>query len=300
MSGAGGAAGAYTGANVTTANPMMVNAELTRADFDRIAAIMQREARIALSPAKTTLVQSRLARRLRQHGLARYKDYLTLVDSDPSERDAMVVALTTNHTHFFREEHHFDHLREKLIPELKQRVAAGKPIRIWSVGCATGEEAYSIAMCLLGPDRASAAWLRNADVRLLATDISPPVVEAARRGVYTAQASEAVPDAYRRAWMQARDSDLVMAEEARRMVTANVLNLFGEWPLKAQYDAIFCRNVMIYFDDVAKAELEERLVRQLAPGGFLYIGHSERLIGAASQMTIPCGQTIYTKKGPPQ
>lgn len=271
----------------------MDGAALSAGDFAAIAAIMQRDARIALTEVKATLVQSRLARRLRAHGLARFSDYVALVERDAIERQAMVVALTTNHTLFFREPHHFGHLQEVALPRLRQRQG---PVRIWSAGCSSGEEVYTIAMCLLGLDKAAAAWLSDRDIRLLATDIAPPMVEAVRRGVYGAHAAAGVPERLRDQWMHPRpDGGFVMDERARALVTANVLNLFDPWPLKAGYDAIFCRNVMIYFDDAAKEELQQRLIAQLAPGGFLYIGHSERLLGPAAAAMRSCGQTIYQK-----
>ena len=268
------------------------NAELTPRDFAAIAAIMHSDARIELIPAKTTLVQSRLARRLREHGLTRFADYVAMVQSNAEERHAMVVALTTNHTHFFREPHHFEHFRETVLPVLQRKQG---PIRIWSAGCSSGEEVYTIAMCLLGKDRTSASWLRNADVRLLATDIAPHVVESVKHGFYADNIAAGVPEPYRSAWMRPAEGGFVMADEARQLVTARVLNLFEKWPLKAAYDVIFCRNVMIYFGDPAKEELEERFVNQLAPGGHLYIGHSERLIGAAATQMKSCGHTIYAK-----
>ena len=267
-------------------------AELRSAQFRDIAAIMQREARIHLVEAKMTLVHSRLSRRLREHGLSSFVDYVALVQRDAEERHAMVVALTTNHTHFFREPHHFDHFRETVIPTLQRKQG---PIRIWSAGCSSGEEVYTIAMCLLGPNRSSASWLRNADVRLLATDIAPHVVESVQRGVYAETVAAGVPEPYRSSWMKPTQGGFIMAEEARQLVTAKVLNLFEPWPLKAAYDVIFCRNVMIYFGDPAKEELEHRFVEQLAPGSFLYIGHSERLIGPAASKMSSCGHTIYQK-----
>jgi chemotaxis protein methyltransferase CheR len=285
---AGGAAALTGVAGGMTA----ANAELTARDFAAIAAIMHEDARISLSEAKTTLVQSRLGRRLREHGLARFSDYVALVQSDPAERHAMVVALTTNHTHFFREPHHFDHFRQTVLPALKRKQG---PVRIWSAGCSSGEEVYTIAMCLLGPDRTSAAWLRNADVRLLATDIAPHVVESVRRGFYADNVAQAVPEPWRNLWMKPVQGGFQMADEARALVTAKVLNLFEPWPLKAAYDVIFCRNVMIYFGDPAKEELEAGFVNQLAPGGHLYIGHSERLIGPAARQMRSCGHTIYQK-----
>ena len=271
-------------------------AELGAAEFAGIAAIMQREARIHLTDAKRTLVHSRLSRRLRENGLATFRDYLGLVERDAAERKAMVIALTTNHTHFFRESHHFDHFRSVLMPRLKERVKSA-PVRIWSAGCSSGEEVYTIAMCLLGRDRADASWLRGADVRLLATDIATPVVEAAQRGRYAAAARDSIPEPYRSAWLRPQGDGFELADEAKAMVTARTLNLFEPWPMRQLYDAIFCRNVMIYFDDDAKADLEERLVERLAPGGFLYIGHSERLQDPARLGMSPAGQTIYQKKG---
>lgn len=272
------------------------SAELPPKAFAKIAEIVRQEARIELPPSKITLVHSRLARRVRDRKLASFGDYVALVQTDPQERAAMIVALTTNHTHFFRENHHFDHFRETVLPRLRQR-ARSQPVRIWSAGCSSGEEVYSIAMCLLGPDRTSAAWLRQGDVRLLATDLSPPMVEATNRAVYSAAGIEPVPEAYRRQWLKPDGADYAIAPEARELVTARVLNLFGPWPMKKQYDVIFCRNVMIYFDDQAKAELEARFVEMLVPGGYLYVGHSERLIGSAASRMTPCGQTIYVKEG---
>jgi len=303
VSPAGASAAALAGGTKGMAAPVVApgslspahSAELGPREFAAIAAIMQSEARIALSEAKVTLVQSRLARRLRTHGLSSYAEYVALVQKDAEERGRMVVALTTNHTHFFREPHHFDHLRETLMPILRQRVAARKPVRIWSAGCSSGEEVYTIAMCLLGTDKASSSWMRSADVKLLATDISPPVVEAVTRGWYPDNAVAAIPEAYRRTWMREANGGFEMLPEVRSLVTAKVLNLFEDWPLKAQYDAIFCRNVMIYFDDAAKEELEQRFVNQLAPEAFLYIGHSERMIGAAGARMQSCGHTIYRK-----
>jgi chemotaxis protein methyltransferase CheR len=268
---------------------------LGNAEFAAIVAIMQSDARIHLSDIKKTLVHGRLSRRLRMHGLTSFRDYVRMVQAQPEERAAMVVALTTNHTHFFRENHHFDHLREQVIPGLRN-AAARRPVRIWSAGCSSGEEVYTIALCLLGQDRPQASWLRHADVKLLATDISPPMVECVQRATYAENVVAAIPPAYRKTWVKpAGDGQFVMAEEARALVTARVLNLFAGWPMRQQYDAIFCRNVMIYFDEVAKAELEARLVDMLAPGGHLYIGHSERLIGPAATKMLTCGQTIYVK-----
>jgi chemotaxis protein methyltransferase CheR len=271
-----------------------IGANLEMSDFQSIAAILMEEARISLAPQKATLVRSRLARRLREKGLNSYRDYIDLVRRDTNERRLMVEALTTNHTHFFRESHHFDHLRDKLIPQLRSQSPA-KPIRIWSSASSSGEEVYTIAMCLLGKDGREAQWAKSADLRLLATDISGEMVEATRKATYSIQNAEAIPEPYRKLWTREKGDQMVMADEARELVSAMELNLFDRWPMQRSFDAIFCRNVMIYFDEDAKIELETRLVDQLVPGGILYIGHSERLVGPARDFMIPCGQTIYRK-----
>lgn len=272
-----------------------VAGELGLPEFRAIAAIMQSDARIHLVESKVVLVHSRLSRRLREHGLTRFSDYVALVKENATERAAMVVALTTNHTHFFREDHHFDHLRQAVLPQLQARARSGAPIRIWSAGCSSGEEVYTIAMCLAGEGPSSAAWLRQGDVKLLATDIAPHVVDSVSRGVYSAATVEPIPNAYRNRWMRPEGDGFAVVDELRELVTARVLNLFDRWPMRQQYDVIFCRNVMIYFDDKAKTELEARFVDMLAPGGHLYIGHSERLMGPAATAMEPVGQTIYVK-----
>ena len=275
------------------AAPVAAANNLSPAHFAVIARIMQSDARIDLAPSKMTLVHSRLSRRLRAHGLQEFGEYLKLVRSDPAERSAMVVALTTNHTHFFREGHHFDHLQSKVLPSLKES-AAKRTVRLWSAGCSSGEEIYSVAMTLAGADRGGAAWLgRNA--RLLATDLAPHTVNAVSRGVYSATAVKPIPAALQKAWVRPEGEDYAVVDALRDLVTARVLNLFGAWPMRQKYDVIFCRNVMIYFDHAAQAELQTRLVDLLMPGGYLYIGHSERLVGDSASQLRQVGHTIYLK-----
>lgn len=269
---------------------------LTPAEFAAIAAIMQEKARIHLPDTKMTLVHSRLGRRLRVCGVPDFSAYINLVGQDPVEMKALVEALTTNHTHFFREAHHFEHLQQEALPMLKGKARQGGA-RIWSAGCSSGEEVYTIAMTLLGTDRGAARWALNGDVRLLATDISSEVVAAAAAGRYEASLLEQIPPAYRSLWTQTTAQGFEIAADIRSMVSARTLNLFEPWPMQRRFDVIFCRNVMIYFDNDAKAELEQRLVDQLEPGGYLYIGHSERLNSAARDRMQPCGQTIYRKSG---
>lgn len=266
-------------------------------EFAEIGRIVHEAARIRLLESKITMIESRLARRLRQHGLGSYRDYVRFVQADPAERDAMVTALTTNHTHFFREGHHFDFLEDQVLAQLKAQVGSGRSVRIWSAGCSSGEEVHSIAMTLAGRSRAEAGWLMRGDVRLLATDISPPVVAKASAGRYDIEGAEGIPADYRKSWVEDEGATFTVDAELRAKISPRVLNLFADWPMRRQYDVIFCRNTMIYFDEDAKAELCARFAKLLTPGGYLFIGHSERLLGEATQYLSPCGQTIYRKRG---
>jgi chemotaxis protein methyltransferase CheR len=267
---------------------------LSAADFRVIAGILHEEARIHLSEAKINLVQSRLARRLRERRLDSFAAYLRLVREDGDERSRMIDALTTNHTHFFREKHHFDDLRSHVLPRLQARAEAGQPVRLWSAGSSSGEEIYSMAMTLAGTGAGDARWLGR-DVRLLATDLSPSMVEAVAAARYPAIGADHIPLPYRAAWLQADGAEIVVDPALRALITARTLNLFAPWPFRGQFDVIFCRNVMIYFEADARAELEARLIAQLRPGGTLYIGHSERLSPATAASVLSSGQTIYRK-----
>lgn len=281
-------------ASLDPANPMGMAAALSPADFQAIADLLHHEARIALTPQKATLVRSRLARRLRIRGVRNFSDYIRLVGTDPEEKRAMIEALTTNHTHFFRESHHFDHLAHEMVPQWRAR-SSREPIRIWSAACSSGEEVYSIAMTLLGRERREALWAKQRPIRLLATDISSEMVAAVRAASYARAGLDQIPAPYRPLWTRETADGFVIADEARDMVTPLVLNLFDRWPMRHRFDAIFCRNVMIYFNEATKAELTARLVAQLAPGGALYIGHSERLLPPEADYMIPAGHTIYVK-----
>ncbi len=269
-------------------------APLTDAEFREIAAMLHQESRITLAPQKATLVRSRLSRRLREKELKTFSDYIALVRRDIGERRQMIELLTTNHTHFFREVHHFNYLRNEMMPIWRGR-SAREPLRIWSAASSSGEEVYTIAMTLLGQDLREAQWARTAGVQLFATDISDEMVKAVRKAEYPKGHLEQVPQPWRKLWTKETRDGFAIAPEARNLVTASQLNLFERWPWRHSFEAIFCRNVMIYFNEEAKAELEMRLVNQLVPGGALYIGHSERLVSKAKDFMIPCGHTMYRK-----
>ncbi len=267
-----------------------------RSDFAFIATALHEDAGIHLPASKANLVYSRLAKRLRALGLESFRDYCDLVGSDEGadERTQMIAALTTNVTRFFREPHHFDHLRRKVIEPVAEEVKQGRRLRIWSAGCSTGQEPYSIALTLLSvlPDA------RAHDVRILATDINPLVLETARKGLYPAEEVVSVPADLRKSWMEPTGiGTLRLDEAARGLLSFRPLNLIGAWPMKGPFDAVFCRNVVIYFDEKTQMRLLTRLSTLLRPGGFLYLGHSERMVGPAEALFRLDGTTTYRKLG---
>lgn len=272
---------------------------MTEADFTAIARILHEDAGILLSSSKSSLVYSRLAKRLRALGLASFKDYCAYVAgaSGMGERMTMLAALTTNVTHFFREAHHFDHLKTQLLPPLLAEARRGGRVRIWSAGCSNGHEPYSIALTILSlmPDAA------EYDIKVLASDIDPNVVAFGRAGIYDEAALEPVPRELRRRWFSpvageggAKPSSEV-AEEMRALVAFRELNLIGDWPMRGTFQAIFCRNVTIYFDPPTREKIWYRFCRYLEPGGWLYVGHSERLAGPATPYLAFAGTTAYRR-----
>lgn len=267
----------------------------TASDFSKIAALVHGESGIVLHEGKANLVYSRLAKRLRTIGLDSFRDYCALIESDAGldERQAMIAAMTTNVTRFFREPHHFDYLKAKLLPHLIADARAGKRIRIWSAGCSSGEEPYSIALTLLDamPD------IAERDVLILATDIDTNMVAHGREGVYGASQSSNVPPDLRAKWMVSggRNDGTRMAPAARALVRFNELNLLGPWPMKGAFRMIFCRNVMIYFDEETQNRIWDRFTEHLEPGGTLFIGHSERVPMDQHPFDL-VGQTTYRKR----
>lgn len=272
----------------------------TAEDFRQVAAMLHADAGIALTEGKATLVYSRLAKRLRALGLQNFRDYCELVASvdGVDERQRMLAALTTNVTRFFREPHHFEHLATQVLPPLLQAAKRGGRVQLWSAGCSTGQEPYSIALTVLNlcPEAA------DLDVRILATDIDPNVCETARQGVYSPEQADGIPADFLRKWFEQAGGDragergYAVGESMRRLVSVRELNLIGDWPMKGRFDAIFCRNVVIYFDETTQTEVWRRLIGRLNPGGRLYIGHSERVTGALTQI-VQDGLTTYKLRG---
>ncbi|SEN09636.1 chemotaxis protein methyltransferase CheR [Sphingomonas gellani] len=266
-------------------------------DHEAVAELIYAEAGIVLSPAKSQLVYGRLARRLRACNLSDFGEYLRLVDTDDAERRAMVDALTTNHTSFFRESHHFDHVRTDLWPGLSRKLDKGERVRLWSAACSSGEEPYTLLMTILGNETAAAGRLARQDFRLLATDLSPSVIAAARAGRYAPDTADSIPSSTRNAWTRRVGNEVEIAPAMRQLASFRELNLLKPWPMRGRFDAIFCRNVMIYFDEPTKAQLLNRFADVLVPDGIIYIGHSERIPGPAAGRFQCIGRTIYKKVG---
>ena len=268
----------------------------TAEDFRHIAQTLHAHAGIALSEGKAALVYSRLAKRLRVLGLRSFRDYCALIEGveGVDERQAMTAALTTNVTRFYREPHHFDHLRDQVMPELAARARAGGRVRLWSAACSNGQEPYSMALTVLDvlPEAA------ELDVRILATDIDPNMVAEGRAGIYREDAITPVPLDLRRKWFKkAAGGAWEVADELRTLVSFKELNLIGDWPMKGKFDVIFCRNVVIYFDEPTQERIWSRFAPLLEPGGTLYIGHSERVSGPGANLFETTGLTTYSVKG---
>jgi chemotaxis protein methyltransferase CheR len=268
---------------------------LTADDFKTIAQAIYSDAGIHMPESKATLVYSRLARRLRALGMETFKSYCDLIRSSDGvdERQKMLAALTTNVTRFFREPHHFEHLRTKALPPLLARAARGECVRIWSAGCSNGQEAYTMALVILS----LAPKAADLDIKILASDIDPNVVAEGRLGHYEDNAlADVSTDLRRRFFTRVSDGGREMncvSPEMKRLVSFRELNLFAPWPMKKKFDLIFCRNVAIYFDQDHQANLWNCFASALTPGGFLYIGHSERLSGPATDLFSNDGITTW-------
>jgi len=269
---------------------------LTRDDFRRISKMIYDDSGINLNEGKAALVYARLAKRLRALRMEAFRDYCDLVASPAgeAERGEMLTSLTTNVTKFFRESHHFEHLKTQVLSPAR---AARRPkVRLWSAACSTGQEPYSIAIALLSlwPEAASG------DVKILATDIDRNVIATAEAAVYDEQQLEGVSAEQRRKYFEpAGEERMRLVESVRRLVSFRRLNLLENWPMHGQFDAIFCRNVVIYFDEPTQQGIWEKFVPRLASHGALYIGHSERVTGPAAAKLRGDGVSTYRHSGGP-
>lgn len=262
----------------------------TESDFRTIAGIANRITGIVLGDNKQDMVYSRIAKRLRALGLKDFSSYVALLEDEKGadEISSLVNAITTNLTHFFRESHHFEHL-SNYLKELAHKKPRGKRLRIWSAGCSSGMEPYSIAMTLLEAMPDIASW----DAKILATDIDTGMLNLALSGSYDTTEYERIPKQYQK-YAAIENGKLKISDALRPYIAFKPLNLMERFPVKGPFDVIFCRNVAIYFDKPTQKKIFERFAHVLADDGWLYIGHSENLFQVTNSLTL-IGKTIYRK-----
>ncbi|MBD8881950.1 chemotaxis protein CheR [Rhodanobacter sp. 7MK24] len=255
---------------------------------------------ISLGEHKRQLVQGRLARRLRALRLPDYAAYCEFLRSDPAgELGELASVISTNVTSFFREPHHYELMEKQLLPQwIKKKRSEGGRLRIWSAGCSTGEEPYAMAMVLA--EVLEQCGASGMDAKILATDLSPQALDQARNGVYALDKLGGISEERRRRWMMRGAGEYegyaCVHPRLRELVTVQPLNLLHEWPMRGPFDAIFCRNVVIYFDQPTKQRLFSRYAALLPAGGYLFLGHSESLHGINEDFEL-VGRTAYRKRG---
>ncbi|MEM6891094.1 MAG: protein-glutamate O-methyltransferase [Pseudomonadota bacterium] len=263
-------------------------------DFDRVAALAHDRIGLHLEAHKRDLVYGRLAKRLRKLGLSSFKAYFDLLaDANGEvEEGELLSLLTTNVTHFFREQHHFEQMRDDIFPRLIKRAQSGQRVRLWSAGCSQGQEAYSLALTIkeLCPNAA------QLDIRILATDVDPKVLKVGFRGQYPEAELDGIPKRLRQiGTTKPKGGFFEIEPTTRSLVTFGELNLVKPWPTRGSFDVIFCRNVAIYFDKQTQEKLWMRFAKQLRAGAQLVVGHSERVTGPATAFLSNDGVTSYRK-----
>jgi chemotaxis protein methyltransferase CheR len=257
--------------------------QITPKEFTLFRALVHKEAGINLTEVKKPLLVGRLMRRLRELELRRFEDYYQLVERDPAERVRMIDSICTNETHFFREPRQFEFLAQQALPRwIAEAAAAKRPrrLRVWSAACSTGEEPYSLAMLLLDHLPPGSGW----DVEVLASDLSSKALDRARAAVWPLEKSKEIPPAQLKRYMLRgsgpQEGRMKAGPEIRALVKFQRANLREDrYSVPGPFDLILCRNVLIYFDPPTKAHVVERLLGQLAVGGYLLLGHAESLTG---------------------
>ena len=262
-------------------------------DFNRVKTIVYNYAGIDLNESKKNLVYNRLSKRIRFLSMQTFSEYLDFVEAQgEAEFVHLINAITTNLTFFFRENHHFEYLINTVIPGLLSQNSANKKIRIWSAGCSTGEEPYSIAIAL--KEAVPVGW----DAKVIATDLDSNVVNTGQRGVYKIDRLKGVSEERKKRWFLkgsgSQEGYVKVKPELQNIIEFGQLNLMDEWPLKDAIDVIFCRNVVIYFDKPTQSKLFNRYADRLPNNGHLFIGHSESLYKVCDRFEL-LGQTIYKK-----
>jgi chemotaxis protein methyltransferase CheR len=275
----------------TLARAMGGDFQLSDAEFAALRALVREHTGISLADTKRQLVYGRLARRLRALKLDSFSEYIQLLErGEPKELEEFTNAVTTNLTSFFREPHHFEYLAQEVLPGIVKRNNGLRRLRVWCCAASTGEEPYSIAMVL----REAGALLAGWDAKLLATDLDSNVLAHGKAGVYGRDRFTAMGNKRISRYFEEVDGKLSATDEIRDPITFKQLNLMHEWPMKGPFDAIFCRNVIIYFDKETQRGLFERMAALQRPGDFLFLGHSESLYRVNDRYEL-IGRTIYRR-----
>lgn len=271
---------------------------LDEQSFQKIAVFAYKTAGLSISPTKSAMVRTRLARRLRALKLNSFDEYCAYFQSPggESEQTELISALTTNVSHFFREKHHFELLKDKIVPDLLQPTALTRPLRFWSAGCSNGQEPLSLAITLQECGLVDQAK----DLKILATDIDPRVVQFARTSEYPERMLEGLPPHLLKKYFSpvAQDGPETIWKShvsLSRLIAFRRLNLLENWPMTGTFDVIFCRNVVIYFDQPTQDKLWERFSNILRPGGVLFLGHSERVSDEFQNNFESLGGTAYRR-----
>jgi chemotaxis protein methyltransferase CheR len=259
--------------------------------FDYVKHLAQSEFGICIGQEKKQLVYSRLLKRIENLGLTSFEQYIDILErNEHDEVSSVLSALTTNVTKFFREQHHFDYMKSEMFPNLLEKCRNGERVRLWSAGCSTGQEAYSIAMHVMS----HCPELAQGDFKILATDIDSVVVEKARRGVYLKDELSNVPK-HSQSYFFEGDLGFRVHEDLKSLTDFAVLNLMDDFPFKGDFDVIFCRNVTIYFDQESQDFVWSKLSRSLSSDGALFVGHSERVESPDRYYLNNVGLTTYRK-----
>lgn len=261
-------------------------------NFQDLSKIVYNRTGIVISDRKKNMVYGRLAKRIRHLKMKNFSDYISFINSNDGDEEAInfINAITTNLTKFFRENHHFEHMRNKILKPMLESSISSRKVRIWSAGCSSGMEAYSIAMTIAETIPNIAGW----DFKILATDIDTNMLEKGRNGIYKNKDIDNVPDGLAKKYFKKYDSEnVIISEKLRKMVHFKMLNLLNEeWPMQGKFDIIFCRNVVIYFDAKTQSDLFCNYHNKLKKRGWLYIGHSETLLDATNLFKTQ-GRTIF-------
>ena len=269
--------------------------KFTPKDFNTLRKIANEHTGIVVPDDKFDMYYARISKRIRHLGLRDFKEYCEYLQNNPdTEFKPFINSITTNLTSFFRENHHFEFLKNEAVPKLLSHNAGTKSIRVWSAGCSTGEEPYSIAISLLEAIENQPDW----SIKILATDVDSDVLSTAKQGIYSQDRVNGLPASVKRRWFMKgrgeRSGTVRVSPELQQIISFKQLNLMQDWPIKKQFDIIFCRNVVIYFDRNTKIRLLDRFADYLFNDGFLIMGHSESLQTLSKRFDV-MGKTVYRK-----